>query len=93
MGRQIQKFKTYRSVTVRFCKAMEFDVKFERKVSKNHRNDVQAKSMVSPYGVPSSSLRAYRFPIEVLESSTREKTPALRNLEAAGRNGDARRVH
>ena len=43
---------------------------------------VQAKSSVTPNGVPSSSLRAYRFPIDVFESSTRENTPALRNLEA-----------
>jgi hypothetical protein len=43
----------------------------------------QAKSSVTPKGVPSSSLRAYRFPIEVFESSTREKTPALRSLEAS----------
>jgi len=47
------------------------------------RSDVHAKSSVTPKGVPSSSLRAYRLPIDVFESSTREKTPALRNLEAA----------
>ena len=43
---------------------------------------IQAKSSVTPNGVPSSSLRAYRFPIDVFESSTRENTPALRNLDA-----------
>jgi hypothetical protein len=42
----------------------------------------QAKSSVTPKGVPSSSLRAYRFPIEVFESSTREKMPALRSFDA-----------
>ena len=45
-------------------------------------NDIQAKSNVTPNGVPSSSFRAYRFPIDVFESSTRENTPALRNLDA-----------
>ena len=45
-------------------------------------DDIQAKSSVTPNGVPSSSLRAYRFPIDVFESSTREKTPAFRNLDA-----------
>jgi hypothetical protein len=49
------------------------------------RGDVQAKSIVRPYGVPNSSFRAYRLPMEVLESSTREKTPALRSLAAVGR--------
>ena len=48
----------------------------------NAEDDVQAKSSVTPNGVPSSSLRAYRFPIDVFESSTRENTPALRNLDA-----------
>jgi len=41
-----------------------------------------AKSTVIPNGVPSSSFLAYRFPIDVLESSTRENTPPLRSLDA-----------
>ena len=45
--------------------------------------NVQAKSRVTPKGVPNSSLRAYRLPIDVFESSTRENTPAWRNFEAA----------
>ena len=48
------------------------------------KDDVQAKSIVNPNGVPNSSFRAYRLPIEVLESSTREKTPALRSFAATG---------
>lgn len=43
---------------------------------------VQAKSTVQPYGVPSSSLRAYFFPIEALESSTRLATPSRRIFRA-----------
>ena len=42
----------------------------------------QAKSSVTPKCVPSSSLRAYRFPIEVFESSTCEKMPAFRSFDA-----------
>lgn len=44
--------------------------------------DVQAKSRVTPNGVPNSSFLAYRLPMEVFESSTRENTPALRNFDA-----------
>ena len=53
--------------------------------------DSQAKSSVRPNGVPSSSFRAYRLPIEVLESSTREKTPALRSFEASVEELEGRR--
>jgi hypothetical protein len=48
----------------------------------------QAKSSVTPKGVPSSSLRAYRFPIEVFESSTREKMPALRSFDAGRKKNE-----
>ena len=44
--------------------------------------DELAKSTVAPKGVPSSSFREYRFPIEALESSTRQATPAFRILRA-----------
>ena len=35
---------------------------------------------MTPNGVPSSSFRAYRLPIEAFESSTREAIPRLRNF-------------
>lgn len=50
---------------------------------KKKNRHVHAKSIVTPYGVPSSSFRAYRLPIDVFESSTREKIPARRNLVAS----------
>ncbi|KAH7100022.1 hypothetical protein BKA62DRAFT_758257 [Auriculariales sp. MPI-PUGE-AT-0066] len=46
------------------------------------KQNSQAKSTVTPYGVPSSSLRAYRRPIVALESSTRAEIPARRSFAA-----------
>lgn len=45
---------------------------FQWRLFSEEPEHVHAKSSVSPNGVPSSSLRAYRFPMEVFESSTRE---------------------
>jgi hypothetical protein len=46
----------------------------------NDCGDVQAKSSVTPNGVPSSSFREYRFPIVTFESSTLHANPALLNF-------------
>jgi hypothetical protein len=73
----------YRSVIVRFWTAVRQSapsVSFFAGASSGPYS--QAKSSVTPKGVPSSSLRAYRFPIEVFESSTREKMPAFRSFDA-----------
>ena len=49
-------------------------------------NRSHAKSSVTPNGVPSSSFRAYRFPIDVFESSTRENTPPFLSFDAKQQN-------
>jgi hypothetical protein len=72
----------YRSVIVRFWTAVRQFVTSAPFAGSSSGPYSQAKSSVTPKGVPSSSLRAYRFPIEVLESSTREKIPALRSFDA-----------
>lgn len=73
---------TYLSVIVRFWTAEPIQHVRVSMRSSSLPNS-QAKSSVTPKGVPSSSLRAYRFPIEVFESSTREKIPALRSFDAS----------
>ena len=73
----------YRSVIVRFWTAVRQSAASVSLAGSSSGPYLQAKSSVTPKGVPSSSLRAYRFPIEVFESSTREKTPALRSFDAA----------
>lgn len=64
----------------------DFELLISRSAGRNEQYDMgfnlQAKSKVTPNGVPSSSFRAYRLPIDVLESSTLENTPAFRNLDA-----------
>jgi hypothetical protein len=72
----------YRNVIVRFWTAVRQSVTLAPFAGSSSGPYSQAKSSVTPKGVPSSSLRAYRFPIEVLESSTREKIPALRSFDA-----------
>jgi len=75
--------RPYRSVIVRFWTAVRQIATSAPIADSSSGPYSQAKSSVTPNGVPSSSLRAYRFPIEVLESSTREKIPALRSFDAA----------
>lgn len=78
--------KTHRRVIVRLATAvlrLKIDIFSLTRVWRVKMKDVQAKSRVTPKGVPNSSFRAYRLPIDVFESSTRENTPALRNFEAA----------
>ena len=72
----------YRSVIVRFWTAVRQAAHISFLAGSSSGPYLQAKSSVTPKGVPSSSLRAYRFPIEVFESSTREKMPALRSFDA-----------
>jgi hypothetical protein len=76
---------TYRSVIVRFWTAVAPICDVSCFASSSSGPYSQAKSSVTPKGVPSSSLRAYRFPIEVFESSTREKMPALRSFDAGAK--------